>query len=474
MLGAGALLIVVVLLFAGSGTPQKDRLADNRKDANSTVERSRTPVSSVPAQTPEQSRGQPAENSGPHIQSVPASDAPANPQAVVKEDSLEREAQAALDEILRGDAKIETRIQSLEKFAEKYDHTTVSVRAMLQLRELKATLADQSTPSPAKSDDTLKVSTSSASQPTPAPVTAPPPTEAPQTDDTDREKTAKADNENKNAGGQNKADPAANAKADPNEAAIKAALARMKNLADAGDRNSLGEIVRNFKRSFAKVEMTPENRALIKAYEIKSDMPIVPEGLVAYFPLYEGSGMTVTDAVKMTRTGQISNCTWSEDALACNGQNSMVTITQLPMQNSALTFSAWVKHSQNTGCYERYIAIGADAVILRRNKDGKLEFVVKPNGKFEWAVSNEPLEINRWYSVAGTWDGKMLRLYRDGALIVSASHPGKIAPTNDAALSWSDNEAMCGLLSEVRIYGRALSDAEIRQLADPKCRHNHN
>jgi hypothetical protein len=83
------------------------------------------------------------------------------------------------------------------------------------------------------------------------------------------------------------------------------------------------------------------------------------------------------------------------------------------------------------------------------------------------------LTIGQWVHLAVTHDGSTLRLYVDGALAGSKALPGSFAPdTSQLALCGNQNDASgaigerwVGLVDDLRLYRRALTDAEIAQLA---------
>ena len=72
---------------------------------------------------------------------------------------------------------------------------------------------------------------------------------------------------------------------------------------------------------------------------------------------------------------------------------------------------------------------------------------------------------NRYYHVACVWDGTTARLYVDGALSVSSSQlvtpAGNAAPLSIGQFG-GDVDRLDGVIDEVRIYGRALSPAEVQ------------
>ena len=79
--------------------------------------------------------------------------------------------------------------------------------------------------------------------------------------------------------------------------------------------------------------------------------------------------------------------------------------------------------------------------------------------------STSPLPLNAWTHLATTYDGAFQRIYINGALAASRAQSGSIAVSNGALrvggnTSWAD-EFFEGAIDEVRVYNRALTDAEI-------------
>ena len=70
-----------------------------------------------------------------------------------------------------------------------------------------------------------------------------------------------------------------------------------------------------------------------------------------------------------------------------------------------------------------------------------------------------------WIHLAGTYDGSMLRLYRNGVEVARQAQSGPIA-TSSGVLRIGGNslwgEYFMGRIDEVRIYKRALSPSEIQ------------
>lgn len=73
-----------------------------------------------------------------------------------------------------------------------------------------------------------------------------------------------------------------------------------------------------------------------------------------------------------------------------------------------------------------------------------------------------PVEADTWYHIAATYDGNTLKAYRDGVLITATQAPG--VPANANREMRFGMGSFVGTLDEVRVYRRALTDAEITDL----------
>ena len=80
-------------------------------------------------------------------------------------------------------------------------------------------------------------------------------------------------------------------------------------------------------------------------------------------------------------------------------------------------------------------------------------------------IAPAALAVNTWTHLAATFDGAMVRLYVNGALVASQAQTTPLAPmtgTLQIGGNSSANVFFAGRIDEVRIYNRALSAGEIQ------------
>ena len=82
-------------------------------------------------------------------------------------------------------------------------------------------------------------------------------------------------------------------------------------------------------------------------------------------------------------------------------------------------------------------------------------------------VGGDPLSLEEWYHLVGTYDGENLKIYINGALSNTLAQSGKI-DTSEGSLALGSRpeggaRGVNGIIDEVRIYNRALSEDEVVQ-----------
>jgi hypothetical protein len=202
--------------------------------------------------------------------------------------------------------------------------------------------------------------------------------------------------------------------------------------------------------------------------------PPTSPGLVAAYNFNEGSGTTLTDRTGLGRTGTISGATWSAagrfgGALSFDGVDDIVTVADHNSLDftTGMTIEAWVRPS----------TLADYRTVVMKNSTNSLVYALMAA---DWAsrpmayistTGNEdvsgptPLGLNVWTHVALTFDGATLRLYVGGVPVAALAVSGSIA-VSSGPLTIGGNTLdfghFSGLIDDIRIYNRALSQAEIQ------------
>ena len=204
-------------------------------------------------------------------------------------------------------------------------------------------------------------------------------------------------------------------------------------------------------------------------------------GLVAAFGFDEGTGTTVKDSSGNNLNGTIVGATWTTtgmygNALSFNGTSSYVDLgspSALQLTGS-MTIEAWVKVAANPA---------DDGQIVSKSNGSGWQLKTSPDtGPHTFGISvsvNSTTKaqrysttvpaLNTWYHIAGVYDDAALTLstYVNGVLdngtlrgTVPASQLNQTANVNIGRRT--GGFYFNGVIDEVRIYNRALSQAEIQ------------
>ena len=81
------------------------------------------------------------------------------------------------------------------------------------------------------------------------------------------------------------------------------------------------------------------------------------------------------------------------------------------------------------------------------------------------------IQDGRWHFLAGTWDGKTIRLYVDGKLEAEMKCAGELSPNDDPLFIGArggQRRFLTGALDEIKMYNYALTEEELLQdMTDP-------
>ena len=158
------------------------------------------------------------------------------------------------------------------------------------------------------------------------------------------------------------------------------------------------------------------------------------------------------------------------DALKFDGKNDIAITSSgtIPPFNSAeagFSLAVWVNPSQFTKyarIMERSDALQDDRLLLVIDHEVQgIRFSLSGN-----YVIVPGLSLNEWSHVAGTYDGQTIRVYINGELKGSASYEGQIDLDSSELMLGNNREnsrPYVGLMKDVQIWQRTLSDAEVVQ-----------
>jgi len=141
----------------------------------------------------------------------------------------------------------------------------------------------------------------------------------------------------------------------------------------------------------------------------------------------------------------------------------------------AITISAWVKQNAgDTGYNDIVLKWGGDDSYLFRLRDFEgdglsgLQFLIDDDG-VEGGDRGYVLSANQdfrgnWFYVVGTYDGANLKVYVDGVLKDTDPYPNGIHIGTENLIIGGPDFLFNGSIADVRIYNKALTQAEITKL----------
>jgi hypothetical protein len=200
-----------------------------------------------------------------------------------------------------------------------------------------------------------------------------------------------------------------------------------------------------------------------------------PPGPVAAYGFEEGTGTTTADASGSGNQGSISGATWTTAgrfgrALTFDGSNDRINIndsSSLDLTN-AMTIEAWVYPTALSGWRTVLLKESTSglAYALYAHDNAPRPAAYVRGGSVDQSITGvSQLPLNAWTHLAATFGASTLRLYVNGSLVRTGSVSGTIAASSlplriGGNAPWG--EYFAGRIDEVRIYNRALSQAEIQ------------
>ncbi|MEM9251987.1 MAG: Ig-like domain-containing protein, partial [Planctomycetota bacterium] len=190
----------------------------------------------------------------------------------------------------------------------------------------------------------------------------------------------------------------------------------------------------------------------------------------------EGAGAVANDASGNQNHADLTNTAWLDDAargsvLGFDGSTSYAKsdVVVFDPSISALTAAAWVRLDQ--------LPTSAAAIILSQDDGsatgrtwlevGAVDDKLRSNLGGVQTGGGPALQAGAWYHVAVTHDAGTVRVYLDGEEIASGQRTVESA---DGALVFGSHKSttsnyLDGVIDDIRVYNRAMSDLEIEALA---------
>jgi len=198
------------------------------------------------------------------------------------------------------------------------------------------------------------------------------------------------------------------------------------------------------------------------------------DALVGYWPFDEGVGEDAEDASGNGHDGVLEgNADWVagkfDKALDFGAGDGYVVVPDddaLDLTED-LTYMGWFNLNEVIAGQRRLMSKN-DSIFLLFDFGAadSLDLLVKPNNDF--AESTTSFEVGEWYHFAGTYDGDSLRMYINGELEGEANGVPEIAASDLDIWIGADDytpgvTTFPGILDDIRIYSKALSEEEIKK-----------
>jgi chitodextrinase len=201
----------------------------------------------------------------------------------------------------------------------------------------------------------------------------------------------------------------------------------------------------------------------------------LPQGLVVGYSFDAGSGTSVSDLSGNGNVGTIVGASWSAQgryggAMLFDGSSSTVRVASSSSLglSSGMTLSAWINPAASQSGWRTIVQRETDAYFLNASNDTG---ALRPSGgatlsgTTRWVSGPTASPVGSWTHVALTYDGAILRVYVNGTQVATLAASGTIQSSSSPLWIGGNSpygEYFNGLIDDVRVYNRALTQAEIQ------------
>lgn len=231
--------------------------------------------------------------------------------------------------------------------------------------------------------------------------------------------------------------------------------------------------------SFAEVKsLYQQNKTLINAPQKDQ----LTNGLVGYWSFnapdlhwptnvaYDRSGAGNNGSIVNMSNSSSPVAGASGQALNFDSINDHILVPNSTSLNitGPITMSAWIKpNSFGQNNFGRIVhKDGVNGYIFSLNNSSITNGLLFYSGGVNASTSNV-ITLNRWQHVASVFNGSTVTLYVNGVAVSTQAQPAPTASTASLGIGIRPADSLRGfdgIIDEVRIYNRALSDSEMKQL----------
>jgi len=202
--------------------------------------------------------------------------------------------------------------------------------------------------------------------------------------------------------------------------------------------------------------------------------------LIAYWTFDEGSGAVAKDVTGHGHDAALKNVDWAASprghALRFDSKEDLAQYGQVDSMNVTgdVTLAVWVKTDSSVEPGTNRLIFGDGGAGIERNLNLRMDGYGYL--RFEWADGKTSASLLAPSTLMnGTWkhvvvvansQGELATMYVDGVEVARMDMPLPVsrAPVRERLTGWFYNGCFQGELDDVRLYGRALSAAEVEQL----------
>lgn len=209
----------------------------------------------------------------------------------------------------------------------------------------------------------------------------------------------------------------------------------------------------------------------------------ISRGLVAYYAFDKLSSGSTVDSANPNSAVAVYGASLTEGykakALTFNGTSDYVDLgnPDISSGKSEMAISIWIKPTVLNSSDGRFISKASGVqesehywMISTVNRD-QLRFRLKTDGVTTTLIAaNEKIEPDMWNHIVANYDGEKMSLYLNSVLIGEKEKQGSVSTSSDVLATIGSNPTQTnffnGAIDEVRVYNRALTEADIIELGN--------